>query len=210
MTGPGSRRGLDSVLADALADLANRSLDLDPASRARLAGLDGRQVQITTRLPPPLGNRDFALTVEAGRLHFFPHAVGHPNVIVRGTPPDLAAWLLAGEGAAGTRLEIEGDSTVLAELRAAMRAFRPDLGSPLRRILGEDFAQSSVGTAELALATLRSALEGAGQAVRDAAARVFVDQGQTAEFLDQLDDLRLRVDRLSARVQAQEQRRKAP
>lgn len=200
------RRGLDSVLADALADLANKSLDLDPASRARLSGLDGHRLQITADLPPPLGGRDFALTVQAGRLRFFPHAPERPNVIVRGAPPDLAAWLIGGENAAGTRLTIDGDPTVLAELRAALTAFRPDFGRPLGDLLGAELAQTALGAAELALATLRSALEGAGRSVREGAAETFVDRAGANRFLDELDDLRLRVDRLAARVEAREQR----
>jgi ubiquinone biosynthesis accessory factor UbiJ len=200
------RRGLGAVLADALAELANRSLALDPASRARLSALEGRQIQLTTELPPPLGRQDQTLTVEGGRLRLLSRPADRPNVIVRGSPVDLAGWLLRNENAPESRLEIEGDSTVLAELRAVLVAFRPDLGAPLRRVFGDEFAQTALGTAELALASLRSALEGAGQTVRDGAARAFVDRVQTDAFLDELDDLSLRVDRLSARVQAQEQR----
>src|SRR5690606_31205926 len=66
VTDSGERRGLDSVLADVLADLANRSLDLDPASRARLTALEGRRLQLSTTLPGPLGRRDFTLTVSGG------------------------------------------------------------------------------------------------------------------------------------------------
>lgn len=203
-----SAGGLDAVLADALADLANRSLDLDPANRARLAGLEGRRIQITTLLPPPAGERHLALSVSAGRLRFFPHAAEAPNVIVRGSPPDLAAWLLGNENTAGSRLTIDGDSTVLAELRAAILAFRPDFGRPLSRILGPDFAQAALGTAELAMATLRSAFEGVGHNLRKGASEAFVDRQQADRFLDQMHDLRLRVDRLAARVQAQEQARR--
>lgn len=198
-------RGLDSVLADVLADLANRSLDLDPASRARLTGLEGRRVQITTELPGALGSRDFTLIVQGGRLRFFPHPPEAPHVVARGTPPDLLAWLVAGESPAGSRLVIDGDTTVLSELRAALAAFRPDFAQPLSRLVGDELAQNALGAAELALASLQSALQGAGSAVRDGAARTFVDRTAFEGFLDQLDDLRMRVDRLAARVDAREQ-----
>jgi ubiquinone biosynthesis protein UbiJ len=212
------RSGLDSVLADALAELANRSLDLDPASRARLTALEGRQLQITVELPPSLRPRDFALVVSAGRLRFLPHAPERPNVILRGSPPDLAGALFGGmaggmaggERGPGSRLQIDGDGSVLTELNAALRAFRPDLGSPLSRVLGAEFAQAALGTVELAIAALRSAFEGAGHAAREGAARTFVDRPQAERFLDGLDELRLRIDRLAARVQAQEQRRTPP
>jgi len=203
-------RGLDAVFADVLADFANRSLDLDPASRARLSALDGSEVQIVAELPAPLGDREFTIAVREGRLRFYSRAADHPRVLVRGSPPDLAAWLMAGGSAAGSRLVIEGDSTLLGELAAAWRAFRPDLGAPLSRLLGQEAAQAALGTAELAFAALRSALEGAERAVRDGAGRAFVDRAQTERFLDEIDDLQLRVDRLGARVHAQEQRRTLP
>lgn len=209
MSDTGARSGLDSVFADVLADLANRSLDLDPASRARLAALDGRRVQLSAALPPPFGRRDFTLQVSGGRLRLLPHAAVDPHVIVRGSVPDLLAWLLGGENAARGRLDIDGDSTVLAELRAALKAFRPELGEPLRRLLGDELTQSALGAAELALATLRSAFEGVQQSVRDGAAHAFVDRRECERFLDELDELRLRVDRLAARVQTEEQRRAA-
>lgn len=206
----GARHGLDSVLADVLADLATRSLDLDPASRARLAALEGRQVQVTTELPMALGERHFALTISGGRLRFYPHPLERPNVVVRGTPPDLVAWLVAEESAARTRLTIDGDAAVLSELTGVIKAFRPALGGPLSGILGAEFAQAALGAAELALAAATSALEGAGRTVRDEAARAFVDRRQAERFLDEMDDLRLRVDRLAARVLAREQPGTAP
>ncbi len=205
-----TRRGLDSVLADALAELANASLDLDPTHRGRLSALEGRQVQITSPLPPPLGVRHFGLTVTGGRLRFVPHAPEQPNVVVRGSPPDLIAWLLAGEQPARGRLSIEGDETVLAELAAAIKAFRPDFGTPLGNVLGQEFAQIALGAAELALATARSAFQGVRRTIRDEAVRTFVDRRQAERLLDEMDDLRLRVDRLTARVETQEQHRAAP
>ena len=63
---------------------------------------------------------------------------------------------------------------------------------------------------ELALASLRSVLEGAGRTARAGAAETFVDRRQADRLLDELDDLRMRVDRLGARVAAEEQRRNAP
>jgi ubiquinone biosynthesis protein UbiJ len=195
--------GPAAVLADVLADLTNTSLALDPASRARLAALEGRRVQINTTLGP-LGQRVFSLTVSAGRLRFYTHPVDAPHVIVQGDPPTLLAWLIGAEEPA-RRLVIEGDTTVLGELNGVLRSFRPDLGKPLTRVVGADAARTALGTAELVLAGLRSALQGAGHGLRDGAAQTFVDRPRMERLLDDLDDLRLRVDRLGARVAAREQ-----
>jgi ubiquinone biosynthesis accessory factor UbiJ len=207
MTEPSPPAGLQAVLADGLAALANASLDLDPASRARLAALEGYRVQVVAAAPPPLGDQHFGLSVTAGKLRVHARAVERPNVIVRGAPLDLVAWLLAGEGASGSRLVIDGDGTVLQELTAVLRAFRPDLGAPLERLLGPDIAGRALGGVELALAALRSAFEAAGSTVHRRAVGTFVDRAQMERYLDDLDALRLRVDRLAARVQFEEQRR---
>jgi ubiquinone biosynthesis accessory factor UbiJ len=199
--------GLLAVLADGLATLVNASLDLDPASRARLAALEGYRVQITADAPAPVGARHFGLSVTAGQLRLHALALERPNVIVRGAPWDLAAWLFAGESASGSRLVIDGDGTVLQELTAMLRAFRPDLGVPVERLLGPDLASRAIGSVELALAGLRSAFEAAGTGVRRSAAQTFVDRARMERFLDDVDDLRLRIDRLAMRVQAEEQRR---
>jgi len=207
----GRAAGPEAVFADLLAELANRSLDLDPASRARLAGLEGSRVQITAELP--FGPRDLTLAVSAGRLRCFARADDAPHAIVRGRPQDLAAWLL-GTGPVRSRgstgIAIDGDTTLLGELTGVLRDFRPDLEQPLARVLGAEAARTALGSAELALASLRSALQGAGHTVRAGAAETFVDRRQTARLLDELDDLRMRVDRLGARVAAEEQRRNAP
>lgn len=214
MSAAGAQPGLDAVLADLLGDAANAGLELDPASRARLAALEGREVRLVAELPLPLGTRELSLAVRAGRLRCFARGSERPDVVVRGTGPDLAAWLLRpggnGPRAAGSRLQIDGDGTVLAELEALLRGFRPDPAPVLGRLLGDELADAALGTAELAFAALRSALAGAGQALRHGAADIFVDRERAAGFLDELDDLRLRVDRLQARVEARERARQRP
>ena len=198
----GAARGLESLLADGLAELANRSLDLDPAARARLEALEGRSVQICPDLPAPLPQRELTLCVSGGRVRFYPHAVEQPNVIVRGAAPDLAAALLGGNPA---NVTIDGDTTVLQELGAALAAFRPAADGPLGRLLGAELARDALGTVELAFAALLSLVQGAGRSIGEEAGRAFVTRPELARFLDQLDDLALRVDRLKARVGAREQ-----
>ena len=206
MTGDAGRSGgPDAVFADLLADLANRGLDLDPTSRARLSALEGRSVLIAVELP--LATRELFVTVVQGRLRLLTRAGEAPNASVRGRPPALLAWLA---GSASPGVEIEGDTTLLGELAGVLRNYRPDLERPLAGIVGGDAARTAIGTVELALSGLRSALEGAGHTARAGAARAFVDRGQLDRLLDELDDLQLRVDRLGARVTAVEQHRKAP
>jgi ubiquinone biosynthesis protein UbiJ len=206
----GTRGNLESLIGDALAALANASLNLDPSSTARLAALDGRQIRIVAELPPPAGTRHFTLEVADARLRVYPRDMESPNVIVSGTVADLARWLLTGQTGAGAGLRIEGDTTVLMELAGILRGFRPDLGGPLGKVVGAENAASLLGAGEMALAGLRSAAEAMSGSLRQGAAERFVNRQQMAQFLDTLDDLKLRVDRLGARVSAEEARRQQP
>ena len=202
MSGP-----LETMLADALATLANASLDLDPAGRARLSALEGRRVQIVAELPPPLTARHFTLEVEDARLRLHSRDLDRPNVVVTGSVPDLAQWLLTGETGARGGLRIDGDTTVLLELAAVFRGFTPDLAGPLSRVVGEETAASLLGAGEMAMAGLRSAAAAVTGSLRQGAADRFVSRQQMDRFLDALDDMKLRVDRLGARVSAEEARR---
>jgi ubiquinone biosynthesis accessory factor UbiJ len=195
---------LQALLADGLAALANASLDLDPASRARLATLEGYRIQVVAEAPPLLAQQHLGLTVTGGRLRFHARALDRPNVIVRGAPTDLALWLATGQARSNGGLSIDGDGTVLQELMSLVRGFRPDPGGPLARLLGPDLAAQALGGVELLLTGLRSAAEAAGAAVSRGAAGQFVDRKQLERFLDDVDDLRLRVDRLGARISAHE------
>ena len=206
----GTRGNLESLIGDALAALANASLNLDPSSTARLSALDGRRIRIVAELPPPAGTRHFTLQVEDARVRLYPQDMENPNVIVSGTVTDLARWLLTGQAGNGAGLRIEGDTTVLMELAGILRGFRPDLAGPLSKVVGAENAASLLGAGEMALAGLRSAAEAMSGSLRQGAAERFVNRQQMAQFLDALDDLKLRVDRLGARVSAEEARRQQP
>jgi ubiquinone biosynthesis accessory factor UbiJ len=198
---------LAAVLGDAVTGLIDRSLDLDPATRARLTSLDGQRIRIDPKLP--LEAPTFDIEIRGGHLHRAAHRDAAPQAIVSGSPVAIAAWL-AGVESAAAGVRIDGDSAVVAEFGALLRGFRPDPGLPLERLLGRELTRDLLGTAELALGALRSAVAGGADAVRHGAGSALAERRQLDGFLDRLDDLRLRVDRLAARVADQESRRTAP
>ncbi len=200
--------GFEALISDAVGELINRTLSLDPAHAGRLTALEGRRMQLSADFPAPLGPRDLTVTVQAGTLRLIPRPQPDPQVIVRAAPAELASWITSG-GERGT-VNIDGDSAVLQELTALLRDFHPDLAAPLAALLGPDQASRAVGGLELAFAGVRSLLQGARHSVRDGAVQTFVDRPAADRLVDDIQDLRLRVERLGARVSAEEQRRKAP
>jgi ubiquinone biosynthesis protein UbiJ len=213
----GSFNTFETLLTDALAELANASLNLDPSSAARLSKLDGRSIRIIAEFPPPLSARHFTLRIESARMRLYPYEIADPNVIIEGPVPELARWLQTGESAAAGRpqgrpqgrLRIDGDTTVLQEVSDLFSGFAPDLSAPLSGFIGAGAADNLLGMGELAIAGLRSALEGIGGSLRQSASERFVSRPQLDQLLDSIDDMRLRVDRLAARVGAEEARRQS-
>ena len=153
------------LFVDFLDNLTNASLGLDPQTTSRLEQLEGRMLRLEGEMPRELSDRIFTLKVHGGRLAFYPHALPEPDIIVKGKLADLGAWLLSNGKLAN--VSIDGDEAVLQELFDIFRNFRPDFGKPLSNLLGNDFTEELLGAAELAFATLRSVIEGAGTAIKE-------------------------------------------
>ena len=74
--------------------------------------------------------------------------------------------------------QIEGDDVLLEQLQRIFSSFRPDFAQPLQRLFGAGTSQTILGTAEMGLNGLRSAVEGLGQTITGQAAGNAVDQKQ--------------------------------
>ena len=193
-------KGLDTFFADVLETFSNAALGLDPESSDRLRVLEGRSLQIESSAPQQV----LTLIVRDARIAMLAEPVDTPNVIVRGRMQDLLAWFAATTQATDQRVEIEGDETTLFEVINVFKRFTPDPGYPFNNFIASEIGQNLLGAAELAIAGLRSAVEGAGSAMQQSAANQYLDQSHVSAFLEALEDLRLRVDRLAARVGAAE------
>ena len=190
--------GFDTFFADVLETFGNAALGLDPKSQDRLVALEGRSAQIESTSPRQV----LTLGVHDARITLIAEPIEAPNVIVRGHMQDLLAWFAAPrQEKASPRIEIEGDETTLLELLEVFKKASPfnTPNTPNATL------QNLLGAAELAIAGLRSAVEGATVSIQQTAATQYADEVVVDGFLDGLDDLRLRVDRLAARVSAQEQ-----
>ncbi|MCB1684064.1 MAG: hypothetical protein R3E82_18260 [Pseudomonadales bacterium] len=206
--------GALSALNGPLGTIGNRTLALDPRSRARLAALDTAVVQF--EIVPPADGPDtlVVLEIENATISFHTSGRAAPNAIVRGTLPAMIGWLASGTGTAPAGITFEGDENLLRNLAAVVRSYRPDLEEPLGRLLGPAATRELLGAAETTVNFLRSALSslsGAATASAQATARAgFVAEPDMPEMLDTLDALQLRVDRLNARVRELEGRLPQP
>jgi ubiquinone biosynthesis accessory factor UbiJ len=213
---PGPLDGLAAVLADVLGDLASAALDLDPLAAARLRALDGTRIRFHARVPAPApregaGGTPLELTawITEGRLRIVMDDHRQADAIVSGTLSDLTAWALTRGRARAADIRIDGDEQRVHELERILREFAPDLERPAAHLMGATAAAHVVGFAELALAAFASAAQVAGSGLRDGIGAWFTDRRAVAAFLDDLDALHLRVDRLDARVEMLERGRLA-
>jgi ubiquinone biosynthesis protein UbiJ len=204
---PGSSSGaarapnpLLAMLGRTLEGVLNRALDLDPDTRARVAALDGRAVTIEFR-GTPLAMR---IAVTRDRLVIGP-AFGETSALrIAATPGALLAMALARGGASAPgRVEIAGDADLARHLEQIATRFAPDIDEAFARVFGDvaghriarAMRDAFAGARKSARSLARDAAEFLTEESRDLVARAELDA-----FLDDVDSLRERGERLEARV----------
>ena len=191
-----------AVLGRALETALNRLVDLDPETRTALRTLDGRAITLDFR-STPLAMR---IAVAGGRLAIGPAFGGDSALRVTAAPSALLAMALArGRDDAPTpgRVDISGDADLARRLERIARKFEPDFDEAFARVFGDVAGFQIARGVRRALAGLR---DGAEALARDTAdylseeGRVIVPKAEVDVFLDDVDALRERADRLDARV----------
>ena len=198
---------LTSHLLDRLAAFA---LAADPDTALALRDLDGKRLRIHCTLPDIV----ITLAFRDGEMHIEPQASesSSPAVpahaLLRGTGLDLLKLLSGGEMGG---LQVEGDIRVLqtfAEIAKGYRPTAPATGSnsqdqgnfgasnnPLESLINQ-----TLGAAAEGFSLLRSAAGATQRQAQDDLQKHFTNQDDLEGFLSELHALRLRVDRLSARL----------
>lgn len=202
---------LRKLAGRALETALNHVLSLDPDTRQKLAALNGRRVQLHLRGP----ELALAVVVEDGRLRVGPPDAdeaprGHA-LRVAATPGSLLAMLLRrdDEGVAPGKVEIAGDADLARRLEKLASQFAPDFEEAFARTFGDVLG---VPLAKLVRQGLAHAKETASHLSQDGAdwlreeARLAVAPGEVDGFLDGVDALRERSERLEARLARLEQR----
>jgi ubiquinone biosynthesis protein UbiJ len=202
MTTPRTPNPLLSVLGRLLQSALNRAIALDPDTRSQLRRLDGRALSVTfTNTPLAL-----RLAVTDERLEVGPAFGGDSALRIAATPGSLLALALRrGDDAALApgKVEIAGDAELARRLEKIASGYRPDFEEAFTRVFGDVVG---VKLAQGFAAALRYARERGEALLRDGAeylreeSRDLVAPGEMDEFLDEVDNLRERSERLQARV----------
>jgi ubiquinone biosynthesis accessory factor UbiJ len=197
---------LRKLAGRALETALNHTLSLDPDTQQRLAALNGRSVQLHLRGP----ELALAVSVDEARLK-----VGPPQddsqLKVAATPGSLLAMLFRrdDDGIAPGKVEIAGDAELARRLEKLASKFAPDFEEAFARsfgdVLGVPLAKAMRKGLVHARETASHLTEDSADWLRDEA-RVAMAPGEVEGFLDGVDDVRERSERLEARVQRLMQR----
>ena len=191
---------LRKLAGRALETALNHALSLDPDTQSRLAALDARSVQLQLR------GIDLALaiTVEGDRLKVGP-APEASDLRVAATPGSLLSMLFRrhSDGMAPGKVEIAGDAELARRLEKLASGFAPDFEEAFTRTFGDVVG---VPLAKAVRNGLTHARETASHLSQDGAAwlrdetRIALAPGEVEGFLDEVDALRERTERLDARL----------
>ena len=191
------------VLGRSLEAALNRLLVLDPETQVRMAELDGRAITLDFGSPLPA----MRLAMEGERLCVGPVLEGPAALRIAATPGALLQWALARgreEALPSGRIEIAGDAALARRLEQIARRFAPDFDEAFARIFGDVAGFQIAQRLRDALAWTRRST---AALVEDSVQYLNEDGGAgvgRAEFhgfLDAVDELHERGERLDARVQ---------
>lgn len=187
----------------ALEAALNRALALDPETRAALAPLDGRSVELAVE-SPPLALR---VTVADERLQVGPVDAGREaDLGIRATLGGLLSQLpmfRSDDAPPVGRMRVSGDADLARRLQRLAERFDPDWQQPFASVFGDVVG---VQVANAIAAGLRHARD-AGKDLAGVAAeyvteesRDVVSRAELDAFHDDVDTLRDDAARLAARV----------
>ena len=178
----------------------NRALALDVDTQQQLAGLNGRSVQLHLRGPEVA----FAVTVADGKL-LVGAAQDDASLRVAATPGSLLGMLLNrnGDRVAPGQVDIAGDADLTRRLAKLASNFAPDFEEAFARTFGDvlgvpiaRFVREGLGHVHETSVHLR---EDGADWLRDEACLALAP-GEVEIFLDGVDTVRERSERLQARV----------
>lgn len=197
-------RPLRVLAGRALEAALNQATALDPATRDSLDTLQGRHLQVHLRGP------DLAMDIGIEAGHWKVRAVNaddEPALRVSATPGSLLAMALShtrdGDMAPG-KVEISGDAELARRLERLAGNYAPDFEEAFARTFGDVLG---VPLARMTRKVFEHLRDSGKHLVQDGAdwlreeARLTVPPGEMDDFLDAVDHVRERSERLAARIE---------
>lgn len=193
---------LDKFLTDFVNLICRQAAALDPGLERKMASISGQVIEIRCTTP----EKTWHLILGEKNMELHNGPATNPNVAIQGSAPNLLKALAS--GGSSTQIQIDGDETVLLEISALIKDFYPDLVTPLSIVLGDKRASKVAATLEMGLSVFANFASNLGEDIAQTAGAKVADRFTTteafADHLNELDALRLRVDRLSARISQRE------
>jgi ubiquinone biosynthesis protein UbiJ len=184
----------------ALETALNRAVALDAETAQKLIALNGRSVQLHLRGP----ELTLRIDVEQGKLKVGPGA-DDSSLRVAASPASLLAMALRrnDDGVAPGKVEIAGDADLARRLEKLASQFSPDFEEAFAQTFGDVLG---VPIARAVRAAFGHGKESARHFTEDTAdwlrdeQRIALAPGEVDAFLDGVDTVRERAERLEARL----------
>lgn len=181
----------------------NRALALDPDTRAALAPLDGRSIELTIDAP----SLALQLRVQGERFVVGPvDASREPDLAVRSTLAGLLAqlpFLKRNDAPTVGRMRVSGDAELARHLQRLAGRFDPDWQQPFASVFGDvlgvQVANAFASALKQARATASALAESAAEYVTEES-RDVVGRDELNAFHDDVDAIRDDVERVAARI----------
>ncbi|MBC7991527.1 MAG: SCP2 sterol-binding domain-containing protein [Luteimonas sp.] len=181
----------------------NRALALDPDTRAALAPLDGRSIELTIDAP----SLALQLRVQGERFVVGPvDASREPDLAVRSTLAGLLAqlpFLKRNDAPTVGRMRVSGDAELARHLQQLAGRFDPDWQQPFASVFGDvlgvQVANAFASALKQARATASALAESAAEYVTEES-RDVVGRDELNAFHDDVDAIRDDVERVAARI----------
>ncbi len=187
----------------AIERLLNNLLRRDPETLDKLASLSGKVIRLQLlNTAQPITS----LHLETHGIRIETDAAGEGDVLIRGTPLNLLAYLraaAAGGAALSSNLEIRGDLGLAQDFQRLLRGFDPDLEEQLARYLGDTLARKTANLARAGVGFLRQLQHKVELDLGEYAlyeTETLPERDEIERFNHAVDTLRDDVERLKQRV----------
>jgi ubiquinone biosynthesis accessory factor UbiJ len=188
------------MITERIQALIDRHIAGSPRARELIAALDGKSLRIDAAFTP----WQVMLRADGGRLAAR-RGDTPADAVIRGTPLALLALIRENPLDVIRRgdVKIAGDSHIAEGFQELLQLLRPDLEEELSRVVGDAPAYSAASFLRSAINYGRNSAQTARKNIGEYLAhekRLLVPRAEAVEFMQGVDDLRERCDRLTARV----------